>query len=88
MRGPWNRPLAFVVNGAEVSLDAVRGHLQSRGWARWQLPNRVEVIDQIPVTSVGKFDKKALRARLEAPNAKSEATAGRHPENRNADTPQ
>jgi fatty-acyl-CoA synthase len=61
------RPLAFVVaNGGEVTLDAVRGHLESLGWARWQLPDRVEVIDRIPTTSVGKFDKKALRALLQA----------------------
>ena len=59
------RPLAFVVaNGGEVTLDAVRGHLESLGWARWQLPDRVQVIDRIPVTSVGKFDKKALRGLL------------------------
>jgi len=61
------RPLAFVVaNGAEVTLDAVRIHLESLGWARWQLPDRVEVIARIPTTSVGKFDKKALRALLQA----------------------
>lgn len=60
------RPLAFVVvnDAAHVTLDAVRGHLESLGWARWQLPDRVEVIDRIPTTSVGKFDKKVLRARL------------------------
>jgi fatty-acyl-CoA synthase len=62
------RPLAFVVPSgtAPVTLGAVRGHLESLGWARWQLPDRVEVIDRIPVTSVGKFDKKLLRARLAA----------------------
>jgi fatty-acyl-CoA synthase len=60
------RPLAFIVasDPAQVTLDAVRGHLESLGWARWQLPDRVEVIDRIPTTSVGKFDKKVLRARL------------------------
>ncbi len=64
------RPLAFVVPSgtAPVTLGAVRGHLESLGWARWQLPDRVEVIDRIPVTSVGKFDKKLLRARLAAPD--------------------
>jgi fatty-acyl-CoA synthase len=60
------RPLAFVVTGtgAEVDLDAVQTHLEAHGFARWQLPDRVEVIDQIPKTAVGKFDKKLLRARL------------------------
>jgi len=59
------RPLAVVVprSGATVTLDGVRAHLESRGWARWQLPDRVEVVEEVPRTSVGKFDKKAVRAR-------------------------
>ena len=60
------RPLAAVVarEGATVSADAVRSHLESSGWAKWQLPDRIEVVDEVPKTSVGKFDKKALRARF------------------------
>jgi len=60
------RPLAFVVpkEGAAVSLESVRAHLEGGGWQRWQLPDRVEIIGSVPKTSVGKFDKKALRARL------------------------
>ncbi len=60
------RPLAFIVpSGADpVTLDAVRGHLESLGWAKWQMPDQVALIDRIPVTSVGKYDKKLLRARL------------------------
>jgi acyl-CoA synthetase (AMP-forming)/AMP-acid ligase II len=34
--------------------------------AKWQLPERWTFIDEVPKTSVGKFDKKALRARHEA----------------------
>ena len=34
--------------------------------ARWQLPERWALIDAVPKTSVGKFDKKALRARYAA----------------------
>jgi len=30
---------------------------------RWQVPERWAVIDEVPKTSVGKFDKKVLRAR-------------------------
>jgi fatty-acyl-CoA synthase len=68
------RPLAFVVaSGADpVTLDAVRGHLESLGWAKWQLPDRVEPIGRIPVTGTGKFDKKLLRARLAAPTRPDE----------------
>jgi fatty-acyl-CoA synthase len=64
------RPLAFVVprSGATVTLDQVRRHLETRGWQRWQLPDRVQIIDAVPKTSVGKFDKKVLRAREERPS--------------------
>jgi fatty-acyl-CoA synthase len=36
--------------------------------ARWWLPERWAFVDAIPKTSVGKFDKKALRARYSAGN--------------------
>jgi fatty-acyl-CoA synthase len=32
--------------------------------ARWWVPERFEFIDEVPKTSVGKFDKKLLRARF------------------------
>jgi len=62
------RPLACVVPrpGASVTVSAVRDHLESSGFARWQLPDRVEIIDEVPKTAVGKFDKKVLRARFGA----------------------
>jgi fatty-acyl-CoA synthase len=43
--------------------DAVCEHLVGRV-AKWWLPDRVEFIAEVPKTSVGKFDKKALRAQL------------------------
>ena len=42
---------------------AVREFLAGRV-AKWWLPDRVEFIDEVPKTSVGKFDKKDLRARF------------------------
>ena len=33
--------------------------------ARWWLPDDVEFVEAIPKTSVGKFDKKVLRAKYE-----------------------
>jgi fatty-acyl-CoA synthase len=56
------RPMAVVVlrDGAEVSADDLRAHLSS-GFAKWQLPERVEFIDEIPRTATGKFKKTALR---------------------------
>jgi fatty-acyl-CoA synthase len=60
------RPLACIVlrPGATVTLEEVRAHLEQQGWARWQLPDRIEIIAEVPRTSVGKFDKKVLRARF------------------------
>ncbi len=60
------RPLAVVVPrpGAEIELAAVRDFLAKAGWASWQLPDRVEMVAELPRTSVGKFDKKALRRRF------------------------
>ncbi|MBV9214063.1 MAG: long-chain fatty acid--CoA ligase, partial [Actinobacteria bacterium] len=59
------RPLACVVRveGSDVSADELRGHLSSRV-ARWWLPDEIAFIDEVPKTSVGKFDKKVLRQRL------------------------
>jgi fatty-acyl-CoA synthase len=61
------RPLACLVlrAGAELSVDEVATHLEGHGFARWQVPSRIEVLDEIPRTSVGKFDKKVLRARFD-----------------------
>ncbi|GAC1327246.1 MAG: long-chain fatty acid--CoA ligase [Candidatus Dormibacteria bacterium] len=60
------RPLACLVSraGAEIKVETVNQHLLDSGFARWQLPDRVEMIDAVPRTTVGKFDKKALRARF------------------------
>jgi fatty-acyl-CoA synthase len=56
------RPLGVVVpaNEAAVSPDELRDFLAERV-AKWQLPERWAVVSEIPKTSVGKFDKKALR---------------------------
>jgi fatty-acyl-CoA synthase len=60
------RPLICLAahDGHTVTLERVRDHLERSGFARWQLPDRVEVVTAIPRTGVGKFDKKALRERF------------------------
>ncbi|MGH7704743.1 MAG: long-chain-fatty-acid--CoA ligase [Candidatus Dormibacteria bacterium] len=60
------RPVAVIVPrpGAEIRLEQVRAFLAEEGWASWQLPDRVEIVSDLPKTSVGKFDKKVLRQRL------------------------
>jgi fatty-acyl-CoA synthase len=56
------RPLATVVRREGTSIDAaeLRGFLADK-LARWQLPERWAFIDEVPKTSVGKFDKKRVR---------------------------
>jgi fatty-acyl-CoA synthase len=57
------RPLACVVrkNGAQVSAAELCAFLSERV-ARFWVPERVAFIAAVPRTSVGKFDKKVLRA--------------------------
>jgi fatty-acyl-CoA synthase len=58
------RPLAAVVfqDGRHAELAELRDFLAGRiDW--WQVPERWSVIDEVPKTSVGKFDKKELRRR-------------------------
>ncbi len=59
------RPLAVVVTheGAEVSEQELREHLGGE-FAKWQLPDRFEFIDEIPRTATGKFKKTELRGRF------------------------
>jgi fatty-acyl-CoA synthase len=58
------RPLALVVASGETPLDptAIRAALAG-DVPRWWVPDRVEVLDELPKTTVGKVDKQRLRAR-------------------------
>jgi len=47
-----------------VSPSDLAEHLRPRV-AKWRLPDEFAFIDEVPKTSVGKFDKKVLRKRLE-----------------------
>jgi fatty-acyl-CoA synthase len=62
----WSeRPLACVVlePGQELTKEEVLTYLAGKV-AKWQLPDDVEFIDEVPKTSVGKFSKKTLRERF------------------------
>jgi fatty-acyl-CoA synthase len=62
----WSeRPLACVVckPGETVTKEDLIAHLEPT-FAKWWLPDEVQFLDEIPKTSVGKFDKKVLRARF------------------------
>ncbi len=67
----WSeRPLACVVikpgqNATPAELtEKLAAHLLTHGFAKWQLPDRYEVIDAVPRTSTGKFWKLKLRERF------------------------
>jgi fatty-acyl-CoA synthase len=61
------RPLATIVvrDGEKVEVDELRAFLADKV-AAWQLPERWAFIDEVPKTSVGKFDKKVLRQQYAA----------------------
>jgi len=66
----WDeRPVALVVmkEDATLSSTAVLDHC-SKTFAKWQLPDEVIETDNIPLTSTGKIDKKAIRAKLDEEN--------------------
>ena len=63
----WSeRPLACIVFKPDRTAgpDELGAHLLASGFAKWQLPDRYEVIDAIPRTSTGKFWKLKLRERF------------------------
>jgi fatty-acyl-CoA synthase len=63
----WDeRPLACVVMraGARPSPEELNDHLRDHV-ASWWLPERYTFIEEVPKTSVGKFDKKVLRGAYE-----------------------
>ncbi|GAB0107682.1 long-chain fatty acid--CoA ligase [Nocardia sp. JMUB6875] len=60
----WDeRPLVAIVlaAGSEAKPEELRDFLAPK-FAKWQLPEHWTFIDEVPKTSVGKFDKKRLRA--------------------------
>jgi fatty-acyl-CoA synthase len=74
------RPLACVVcrEGASPTPEELRAHLEPQV-AKWWLPDEYAFIDAVPKTSVGKFDKKVLRARLAEGDLETASAAAPQP---------
>ena len=53
---------AVLKPGTTVTLEEIRASMTADGVAKYKLPERLEVVDEIATTKVGKIDKKALRA--------------------------
>jgi len=62
------RPLAVVVRkpGAEVGEAELVASIAAK-FPKWWLPERVEFVDEIPMTATGKFSKRLLRERFPGP---------------------
>jgi 2,3-dihydroxybenzoate-AMP ligase len=52
--------------GAHVDLEAIRSVMRAAGVARYKWPERLEKVDELSTTKVGKIDKKALREDIRA----------------------
>jgi 2,3-dihydroxybenzoate-AMP ligase len=66
------RVCAFLVprDGTILAHDELNRFLTDRGLARFKLPERVEILAELPLTKVGKIDKNALRDRARAAGAR------------------
>jgi fatty-acyl-CoA synthase len=76
----WDeRPVAFAVPKPEfkgkVTQEEVIDFLKDKV-AKWWLPDEVRFIDEVPKTSVGKFDKKVLRTSAEPIHAADASKEG------------
>jgi len=66
-KGYWlDLPLSDILTRhADSDQTALIGRfLRQQGIAEFKLPDRVECVDELPLTPVGKVDKKQLRQRL------------------------
>ncbi|MFC5676007.1 AMP-binding protein [Aeromicrobium endophyticum] len=54
----------LVTTGPRLDVPDLQEHLEALGVAKYKWPERVELIDQLPRTQVGKIDKKGLRQRV------------------------
>ena len=58
----WDeRPLLLVVKASDsINESALKLYL-SKSFSRWQLPDRILFVDEIPLTATGKYNKKKLK---------------------------
>lgn len=57
---------AFIISNVELKSVALRRHLREQGIAEFKLPDRFIRVDTLPLTPVGKIDKKLLRQSFDA----------------------
>jgi 2,3-dihydroxybenzoate---[aryl-carrier protein] ligase len=60
------RTCACVVpKGGPLTLKVIREFLESQGLAHYKLPDRLELVESLPLTALGRVDKAVLRAALD-----------------------
>ncbi|MBX9335347.1 AMP-binding protein, partial [Serratia marcescens] len=57
---------AYIIANAPLKPVVLRRHLREQGVADFKLPDRFIQVDSLPLTPVGKVDKKRLRQQLDA----------------------
>ena len=68
---------AVLHDGHALDLGSVRAHFDASGVAAFKRPDHLVTVDELPLTKVGKIDKKALRERLAAERTASDTSAPR-----------
>ncbi|HZV74210.1 MAG TPA: AMP-binding protein [Conexibacter sp.] len=63
---------------AELTFEELIQHLRTQQIATFKLPERLELVEQLPLTNVGKVDKATLRARIAATRAGETAAGAGH----------
>jgi len=64
-QGLGEKSCAFIVSrNTGLKSSSIRRHLMNLGVAEYKFPDRIELIDSMPLTPVGKIDKKLLRQTL------------------------
>jgi 2,3-dihydroxybenzoate-AMP ligase len=64
-QGLGEKSCAFIVScNSSLKSSALRRHLMSLGVAEYKLPDHIQLIDVMPLTPMGKIDKKLLRQTL------------------------
>nr|WP_170990218.1 AMP-binding protein [Aquamicrobium sp. LC103] len=68
-RGEMMVAVCVLEPGASLSLPEIREHLNAAGIARQKYPERLEIVDAMPMNAAGKIRKIDLRARFSTPTS-------------------
>jgi len=68
------RPILLVVRSSDIKAEeiilAISAEIEKGRLSKWAVPDRIEFVEALDKTSVGKLDKKLMRARYAEPGIK------------------